>query len=167
MSTDTRSAAVQWEKTHRRYHCPRRTKVPAWDAFGGARVVATETNAKHARENRPLGDILIAEGDTFWANPDTPKIRELLASGRIHEIRDGAAAPDGGRVHGDGVDTVLDNGRLIRTLRGLGIESADALAQVYLDGGLTGKPGIGKASIAEIGEALVTAGLIAVEDLAG
>lgn len=165
MSTNTRTASQQWEKTHRRFHCPRRTKVPAWDAFGGARVVATEVNVKHARRDRPLGDILIAEGDTFWANPDTPKIRELLGLGRIHELREGAPVPDGGRVHGDGVDTILDNRRLVATLKGMGVESMDALAQVYLEGGLTGKPGIGKASVHEIGEALVTAGLITTEDL--
>lgn len=161
----TRNAAAQWERTHVQFHCPRRTKVPAWDTFGGAPVVATETNAKHARRGREFGDILIAEGDTFWANPDTPKIRELVAQGRIHPLGAGASAPDGDRVHGDGVELVLDNRRLVGTLKGLGIDTGDALAQVYLDGGLVGKAGIGKASIHEIGEALVDAGLIAADDL--
>ena len=165
MSTDTRSAAAQWAKTHKRFHCPRRTKVPAWDTFGGAPVVATETNAKHARPGREQGDILIAEGDTFWANPDTPKIRELLGTGRIHALSDGAPTPDNGRVHGNGVELVIDNRRLVGTLKGLGLETGDALAQAYLDGGLVGKAGIGKASLAEIGEALVDAGLIASDDL--
>lgn len=161
----TRNAAAQWEKTHVQFHCPRRTKVPSWDAFGGAPVVATETNVKHARRGREFGDILIAEGDTFWANPDTPKIRELVGAGRIHEVREGAPRPDGGRVHGSGVELVLDNRRLVSTLRGLNIDTGDALAQAYLDGGLVGKPGIGKASIFEIGEALVDAGLITTADL--
>ena len=161
----TRNAAAQWEKTHVQFHCPRRTKVPAWDAFGGAPVVATETNVKHARHGREFGDILIAEGDTFWAHPDTPKIRELVGSGRIHQLGAGAPVPDGGRVHGNGVELVLDNRRLVGTLRGLGLETGDALAQAYLDGGLVGKPGLGKASLAEIGEALVDAGLITSDDL--
>lgn len=165
MTTDTRSAAAQWAKTHRQFHCPRRTKVPAWDTFGGAPVVATETNAKHARPERPQGDILIAEGDTFWANPDTPKIRELLGTGRIHEVPAGSKAPDGGRVHGNGVELVIDNRRLVSTLKGMGIETGDALAQAYLEGSLTGKAGIGKASLAEIGESLVDAGLILADDL--
>lgn len=134
MSTDTRSAAAQWAKTHIRYHCPRRTKVPAWDPYGGAKVVATETNVKHARPERPLGDILIAEGDSFWANPDTPKIRELVGQGRIVALAPLAPTPD-------------------------------QLAQAFVDGELKGKPGIGKAFLAEIGEALVTEGLILASDL--
>jgi hypothetical protein len=166
MTTDTRSAAAQWAKTHTRFHCPRRTKVPAWDAYGGAKVVATETNVKHARTERPLGDILIAEGDTFWANPDTPKIRELVGAGRIVALAPTAPTPDGGKVHGDGVDTVLDNRRLVATLRGMGIDTPDQLAAAYVGGELRGKPGIGKAFLAEIGEALVTEGLILAEDLA-
>lgn len=165
MSTDTRSAAAQWAKTHIRYHCPRRTKVPAWDPYGGAKVVATETNVKHARPERPLGDILIAEGDSFWANPDTPKIRELVGQGRIVALAPLAPTPDGGKVQGDGLETVLDNGRLIGALRGLGIDTPDQLAQAFVGGELKGKPGIGKAFLAEIGEALVTEGLILASDL--
>ncbi len=166
MSTDTRTAASQWVKTQRRFHCPRRTKVPAWDAFGGARVVATETNVKHARPERPLGDILIAEGDTFWANPDTPKIRELLSTGRIQQLAESAPAPDATKVHGDGLAAILDSPRLISTLRSLGIDTPDQLAAAYVEGELKGKPGIGKAFYAEIGEALVTDGLILASDLA-
>lgn len=165
MTIDTRSAATQWEKTHRRFHCPRKTKVPSWDPYGGARVVATEKDVRHARQERPMGDILIAEGDTFWANPDTPEIRRLLSVGRIHPVDARAAAPDPTKVEGDGVETVLDNGRLVGTLKGGGIDTADHLAQAWLDGSLKQVRGLGRGGLREIGEALVTAGLIAVEDL--
>ena len=50
-------------------------------------------------------------------------------------------------------------------LRGLGIDTPDQLAQAFVDGELKGKPGIGKAFLAEIGEALVTEGLILASDL--
>lgn len=167
MTIDTRSAATQWEKTHRRYHCPRKTKVPSWDPYGGARVVATEKDVRHARRERPMGDILIAEGDTLWANPDTPEIRRLLSAGRIVEVPGGAPAPDPARVAGDGVETVLDNGRLAGTLKGNHIDTADQLAQAWLDGSLKQIRGLGRGGLREIGESLVTAGLIAVEDLGG
>lgn len=163
MTTKTQSPAEQWAKTHKRYQARPRA-LPAYDPYAGSRVLFIEFNIKHARPERPLGDLAVAEGDVFYAHPGTPEIRKHLGQGTIVELHHDGPAPDSNVLATDTLEGVLADRPLISKLRGLGYETGDDLASGYLSGALRSQ--VSRKAQVTIGDSLVTAGLITPDQLA-
>lgn len=161
--TTVTSPAEQWAQTHKRYQA-RSRPAPAYDPYAGGRVLFIEFNIKHARPERPLGDLAVAEGDVFYAHPGTPEIKKHLGLGTIAEIHHNGPAPVSDLLATDTLEGVLADRPLISKLKGLGYESGDELAEAYLTGKLRGQ--VSRKAQTVIGDSLVTAGLIGPDQLA-